>query len=212
VSVSVSDDGEGMPPDVARRAGEPFFTTKMQGKGTGLGLAQVFGFARQCGGEVRILTAVGTGTKIDIVLPVAEPDVMPGTADQAPKPISASTRQRARIVVIDDDDGVRAVIRQALADAGFDVQEAIDGPSGLRLLASHQPDLAVIDFMMPGMNGAEVARRAQALRPSLPIVFVSGYADTLALDGIAGATVLRKPFEVDGLLLAVERALGVVAP
>ena len=109
--------------------------------------------------------------------------------------------------VIDDDDGVRAVIVDALATAGFEVIEAPDGESGLALLDRTNPVAAVIDFLMPGMNGAEVAREAQIRRPGLPIVFVSGYGDTIALDGIAGAIVLRKPFDVAGLSRAVTAVL-----
>jgi DNA-binding response OmpR family regulator len=112
------------------------------------------------------------------------------------------------VAVIDDDEAVRAVLIRGLADAGFDVGEASDGLTGLALIGARLPEVAVIDFMMPGMNGAEVARRAQIAQPGLPIVFVSGYSDTLALDGIAGATVLRKPFDAEALLAAVERALG----
>jgi len=111
-----------------------------------------------------------------------------------------------RIVVIDDDAGVREVIVQGLRDEGYLVSEAADGESGLQRIDDFAPSLAVIDFLMPGLNGAEVARIAQARHPGLPIVFVSGYADTLALDGVSGATVLRKPFDIQTL----SRAVGAV--
>ena len=208
VAITVADDGQGMPPEVSSRAGEPFFSTKTQGQGTGLGLAQVFGFARQCGGEARIDSVPGLGTAVAIVLPAA--DAVRGEAEPSTPagPASADARRPERILVIDDDDGVRAVVVQGLRDAGFQVWEAADGPSALALLAMGAPAAAVIDFMMPGMDGAEVARRARALWPSLPIVFVSGYADTLALDGIGGAGVLRKPFDMPTLREAVEALLA----
>ncbi len=95
----------------------------------------------------------------------------------------------------------------ALVEAGFDVANAPDGESRLALLDDLHPDAVVIDFLMPGMNGAEVARIAQTRRPGLPIVFVSGYSDTLALDGIAGAVVLRKPFDIAGLNCALTSVL-----
>ncbi len=206
VAIRVIDDGAGMTPEVMARAVDPFFTTKERGRGTGLGLAQVYGFVRQCGGDLRIASTAGAGTTVEILLRratvvAAEPrgDIVAIAAGTAPV-------RGQQVLVIDDDDGVRAVIVGALTLAGFDVIEASDGESGLTLLERSHPAAAVIDFLMPGMNGAEVARLAQARRPGLPIVFVSGYSDTVALDGIAGAIVLRKPFDT----VSLNRALNAV--
>ena len=209
VSVRVADNGEGMSPEVASRAGEPFYSTKAQGKGTGLGLAQVFGFARQCGGDVLITTALGAGAIVEIILPAAEPGSLAVGEAQPAVDAPRSHGVGRRVIVIDDDEAVRAVLARGLSDAGYDVAEAVDGPSGLALINARVPEVAVIDFMMPAMTGAEVARRAQAAHPGLPVVFVTGYSDTLALDGIAGATVLKKPFDVEELLAAVKRAMDV---
>jgi signal transduction histidine kinase len=205
VRVRVSDHGCGMTPEVLARAAEPFFTTKEKGKGTGLGLAQVYGFVTQCGGEFAIHSEVGVGTTIDMRFPSSAPLAERPTGERAIPDTQPDTVQR-RIVVIDDDAGVREVIVQGLRDEGYLVSEAADGESGLQRIDDFAPSLAVIDFLMPGLNGAEVARIAQARHPGLPIVFVSGYADTLALDGVSGATVLRKPFDIQTL----SRAVGAV--
>ena len=187
---------------------EPFFTTKERGKGTGLGLAQVYGFANQCGGDLKIFSQPGVGTMIQIRLPrVAAPELAPT------KPVIPTLPQPSRgdgqtVLVIDDDDSVRTVLVETLKRSGFEVIEASGGEEGLRHIQTVTPAAAIIDFIMPGMNGAEVARRLQRALPNLPIIFVSGYFDTLALDGISGAVVLRKPFNVDGLNQAVSSALN----
>jgi CheY-like chemotaxis protein len=207
LSIRVIDDGGGMPEEVAAQAIEPFFTTKERDKGTGLGLAQVYGFVRQCGGDLRIVSAVGAGTSVEILLRCAEP-LLDGATPTTRKNEEAAARSGSgrEVLVVDDDDAVRAVIVDALTAAGFLVHEASSGAAGLSLLDTISPVAAVIDFLMPGMNGAEVARFAQQRRPGLPIVFVSGYSDTVALDGIMGAVVLRKPFDIG----ALDRALSSV--
>ncbi|CAN5396607.1 hypothetical protein BH10PSE17_BH10PSE17_10040 [soil metagenome] len=221
VVVTVADDGHGMTPDVLAQSIEPFFTTKERGKGTGLGLAQVYGFARQCRGDLRIQSEPGRGTSVELWLPMTAPAPAPAALEHdgslasngsttstgirhATSPVTGSRRL---LLVIDDDDSVRGVLVDALQAAGFDVVEASNGTEGLEQLARHRPEAAIIDFIMPGLNGAEVARRAQHQVPGLPIIFVSGYYDTLALDGIVGAQVLRKPFDIDGLHRAVASIL-----
>jgi len=209
VMIRVVDDGVGMSPEVLERAVEPLFTTKSSGQATGLGLAQVDGFVRRCGGELRLASVPGRGTSVEMVFrqtdPVPEPASLPDGESAGDLSAAAAGRQ---IVVIDDDDGVRAVIADALTNVGFEVLEASDGETGLAILDQHKPAAAVIDFLMPGMNGAEVARRAQLRRPGLPIILVSGYSDTLALDGVADAVVLRKPFDMKRLNLALHSVLN----
>ncbi len=116
----------------------------------------------------------------------------------------------ATVLVVDDDPDLRRVLAASLEVLGYAVVEAEDGPSGLAMLRAHAPDLAIVDFAMPGMTGAEVARAARVLRPDLPIVFASGYADTDAILDVAGpsARLLRKPFRVDELQSAVAAALA----
>ena len=210
VAIAVADGGVGMPPDVKARALEPFFTTKEKGKGIGLGLAQVYGFAKQSGGGVEIESAPGSGTTVHIALPAAhapapvdgarEPGVKNSEAPEATAP--------AKVLVIDDDDAVRQVLVEGLRAQGFVVVEAADGVSGLEVLDREQPNVLVVDFAMEGMTGAEVARRAQAARPLLPILFCSGFADSLALDDVPGARILRKPIKLKTLGESVREALA----
>jgi PAS domain S-box-containing protein len=208
LTIRVSDTGVGMTPEVASHAVEPFFTTKERGKGTGLGLAQVYGFANQCGGDLKIKSKVGVGTTIDIRLPRVAPQGEASVQPAAPQPAKPGRGNGQIVLVIDDDDSVRAVLVETLSAAGFDVLEANDGEQGLKHIETATPAAAIIDFIMPGMNGDEVARRLQRALPDLPIIFVSGYFDTLALDGISGAIVLRKPFNIEGLNRAVSDALN----
>jgi signal transduction histidine kinase len=202
LAVWMRDTGVGMSADTVARALEPFFTTKERGQGTGLGLAQVYGFARQCGGEVKIESAPDAGATIRILLSVAQPqtpEAEPETVN-APKGLDRPEYLGGiRLLVVDDDDAVRQVLVDGLRLEGFEVFEAGDGAAGLRALERESPDALVLDYAMPGMNGAEVAKRARVLRPGLPVVFCSGYADTLALDNIEDAPLIRKPVVVSTL-------------
>lgn len=204
IVLEVADRGAGMTPDVLARATEPFFTTKV-GSGTGLGLAQVHGFARQCGGDCEIESAPDAGTRVRIVLPRGEPPTV--VAEPPPAPVTTK-REGLKVLVVDDDRQVRESLCEALLSEGFFVRSASDGPSGLAQLETETPDAMVLDYAMPGMTGAEVARRAQAAHPHLPIVFLSGYADSLALDQIEAAAVLRKPIAISDLSRAVRQAVG----
>ncbi len=182
VMVAVADTGSGMAPEVAAKAFEPFFTTKPVGKGSGLGLAQVYGFAKQSGGGVSIETAPGRGTTVRVYLPGA-PAAAAGAGDgddasgpHREGPHAAGRAERpASILLVDDDSAVREVTASALRGLGHTVVEAGGGPAALDLLnrPGQRIDLLVVDFAMPGMNGVEVARGAQTARPGLP---VRGYA------------------------------------
>jgi len=211
----MSDNGPGMPPEVAARALEPFFTTKERGKGTGLGLAQVYGFARQCGGSVSIDSAPGDGVTVRISLPEAAPAARPARAPARNGALIAATGESGpsnRVLVVDDDESVRQVLADGLRMEGFEVFEAADGPSGLEVIERQSLDAVVLDFAMPGMNGAEVAKRARTLRPGLPVAFCSGYADTLALEDVKDAVVLHKPIAVSALGKAVVDMLAKPGP
>jgi PAS domain S-box-containing protein len=208
VCVSVEDDGEGMTPEVLARATEPFYSTKPLGKGTGLGLAQVYGIAQQSGGTLRIDSAPGRGTNVQLLLPAAEPP--PEEAAQASRPGAAAAPHgpRGRILVIDDDADVRAFLVDSLAGLGHEVSACEGGEEGLARLREWEPHLALIDYAMPGMHGAEVARAAHEILPALPIVFVTGYAESEKLEAVGGnVQVLRKPFTVVDLEAAVEANL-----
>jgi len=213
VAIHIVDNGIGMTPEVAARATEPFFSTKGHGKGTGLGLAQVYGVIKQCGGELRITSEIGRGTLVDILLlasdnmetlPTGFPPVDVAHVAYVDKPAFSVIPP---LLLIDDDDLVRTAVAEVLRIDGYDVVEAKDGESALRILETLRPCVAVIDFLMPGLNGAQVARVAQSKFPDLPIIFVSGYADTIALDEIVGAIVMRKPVPPSKLLDVIAMAV-----
>jgi CheY-like chemotaxis protein len=207
LELSVSDTGTGMPPKVMERAFDPFFTTKERGKGTGLGLSMVYGVASQSGGVARIRSSPGAGTAVSVLFPrvrAAAVDTigMNGARTRTP------SRQRGTILVVDDDGDVRAFIAEALAERGHRVIEAEDGTAALALLAVKAVDLMIVDFAMPGLNGAEVATRALRLRPGQKLLFVTGFADAAAIESAApGAPVLRKPFAAQQLVTAVGESL-----
>jgi CheY-like chemotaxis protein len=210
VRVTVADTGSGMAPDVLARATEPFYSTKPLGKGTGLGLAQVYGIAQQAGGTLRIESEEGKGTSVHILLPAAgipsEPEAEEARrSSPAPKgPVAGAT-----ILVVDDDSDVRSFLAESLEGLGCTVVPAASGAEGLEALRRSPPDLALIDYAMPGMNGADVAREARRLHPGLPIVFVTGYAESEQLEAALGCDVpvLRKPFTLEQLASAVEENL-----
>uniref|UniRef100_UPI0025D3F71F ATP-binding protein n=1 Tax=Phenylobacterium sp. TaxID=1871053 RepID=UPI0025D3F71F len=203
VVIEVRDQGVGMAPEVVARATEPFFSTKTR-QGSGLGLAQVAAFARQCGGSCEIESAVGRGTTVRIALPRTAAPVE--AAAPRPEPRRKTARSLS-VVVVDDDDQVRQMLCDGLDSEGFTVRSAANGASGVALVDASPPDAVVLDYAMPGMTGAEAARRMRARHPHLPIVFCSGYADSLALDAIEDAVVLRKPVAIGDLSRTVRAAI-----
>jgi PAS domain S-box-containing protein len=197
--LEVSDSGPGMPPDVLRRAFDPFFTTKGVGKGTGLGLSQVYGMARQAGGTARITTKAGKGTTVTLLLRCTESAVADQPRDGSSGDIGKGPS--ATVLVVDDDPDVRRFIADTLDALGYIVMEAENGFAGLAALERSTPDVLLVDFAMPGMNGAEMARAALDKSPGLKVVFASGYSDTDAISTAVGAEVsmLRKPFRIEEL-------------
>jgi CheY-like chemotaxis protein len=211
VAVRVTDTGAGMSNDVRSKAFEPFFTTKEIGKGSGLGLSQVLGFAKQSGGGVGIRSALGKGTAIEIFLPRA--DARPVKIELPPARMDTAMKASVRLILVDDDNAVREVTAATLRELGYTVLEAGSGGAALELLErSANVDLMLIDFAMLGMSGAEVARRVQTTRPALPILFVTGYADRAALEGVGEAQIIGKPFVDTELHDKVRTALARRAP
>ena len=203
VSLSVSDTGTGMPPDVVARAFDPFFTTKPMGQGTGLGLSMVYGFARQSGGQVRIYSEVGQGTTMRLYLPrhYGEMDV---AEDEHALPRPPRAQQGETVLVIDDEPTVRMLVTEVLQDLGYAAIEAPEGASGLRVLQSDaRVDLLVTDVGLPGgMNGRQVADAARQIRPGLKVLFITGYAENAAIGHghlAPGMHVLTKPFAMETL-------------
>ena len=211
VVLSLSDTGAGIPPHLLTRVFEPFFTTKPIGKGTGLGLSQVYGIAQQSGGTVRITSQVNRGTTVDIWLPVSTEAIVLSTPYDAAHSLNDIARGES-ILVVEDDLDVRRFIVESLNTFGYQVSESPDGRAGLEALDGANPDLLIVDFAMPGINGAEMATQVRALRADLPIVFVTGYADMDALERVSGTKfLLRKPFEVSALANVVRHALSLSA-
>ena len=206
--LQVCDDGEGMSQAVLARVFEPFFTTKPAGRGTGLGLPQVLGVARQMGGGVTIASAPGAGTTVSVFFPRA---VTQAAVLQTPQPAPPVDRllAGARVLLVDDDTDVRVVARAILEEMGGTVIEADSGAAALLVLRTRSVDLVLADLTMPKMNGVELAAEVAAISPALPVVVMTGYGlDTLAeTEGHVAAT-LQKPFRAETLAGILARVLG----
>jgi PAS domain S-box-containing protein len=210
IELCIADTGTGMPAEVAARAFEPFFTTKEVGKGTGLGLSMVYGVARQSGGTARIESRPGEGTTVHLYFRRAAGAAVGAESDgSSEEGSSGAAVQASRVLVVDDDPDVRGFVVASLEDLGYEVAEACDGEAALVEFRREVPDLVVLDYLMPGMSGAEVARVIRGERPDQPILFVSGYSETDAIRAAApGAVLLPKPFRADALGKAVRQVLA----
>jgi PAS domain S-box-containing protein len=201
VSISVTDTGVGMSAEVAARAFDPFFTTKPIGQGTGLGLSMIYGFARQSNGHVTIDSKLGRGTSVKLYLPRHLGDVAAPHASAVRAPELAFTGET--VLVVEDEPVVRGVILEMLGEQGYRTLEAVDGPSGLRILRTNERiDLLVTDVGLPGMNGRQVADQARETRPELKILFITGYAESVAISNgflQPGMEMITKPFDLDHL-------------
>ncbi|RYY70557.1 MAG: response regulator, partial [Comamonadaceae bacterium] len=207
VIVTVTDTGGGIPSNVLPKVFDPFFTTKPVGSGNGLGLSQVYGFARQSGGIARLRSEEGVGTTVEILFPQADEEAdAPATVQQAPAvPPLAGARH---ILVVEDDNDVRRVIVECLSLIGYKVTEAANGTEALQSMATVRPDLLVVDYAMPGMTGAEVISEARKLLGDIPVILATGYADMAAVERLAGRPkILRKPFDIAALGDAVSTVL-----
>lgn len=209
VSLCVHDTGSGMSSDVIEKAFDPFFTTKPLGVGTGLGLSMIYGFARQSGGQVEIRSQLGQGTTVCLHLPRDESAAEEPRAPSAPP---APVVARRTVLVTDDEPLIRMLIVDAVEDMGFATLEAADGPQALAVLQSDAAiDLLVTDVGLPnGMNGRQVADAARALRPDIPVLFVTGYAENTVLGGgrlDEGMEIMTKPFDLDALSDRINRMI-----
>lgn len=207
VALAVTDTGFGMTPEVRERALEPFFTTKEVGKGSGLGLSMVYGFARQSKGHVKIYSEVDRGTTVRLYLPRDT-----GGAEAVPAISSNETHRGAEVIlVVEDDAQVRLLATTSLRERGYTVLEAVNGAEALVTLDSNEHiDLVLTDMVMPGtLTGKDVAEHALGVRPSVKVLFTSGYADASVMrNGLvqAGARFLSKPYR-GGQLAATVRSL-----
>lgn len=210
VRVTVADTGTGIPEHVLPKVFDPFFTTKPVGQGTGLGLSQVYGFARQSGGLAHIRSQPGKGTTVEMLFPAAPAD--PEELDHvAQSPSMPEKAKGFHILVVEDDAEVRRVIVECLSLIGYRVTEAANGTEALDAVRSARPDLMVVDYAMPDMTGAEVISRARQLVGDVPVILATGYADMAQVERLAGKLkILRKPFDIatlgDAVHLALEEA------
>jgi PAS domain S-box-containing protein len=215
VSLCVRDNGTGMPPEVAARAFDPFYTTKPLGAGTGLGLSMVYGFARQSGGHARICSEPGKGTRVYLYLPrqlgAEDPVEMPLEPVRAP-----SVEGTATVLVVDDEELIRMLVTEVLEDQGHIAIEAGDATTGLGLLRRNRRiDLLITDVGLPGgMNGRQLATAARELQPDLKVLFISGYAENAVLGHGAldpGMHVMPKPFAIEALALRINELIAAPA-
>jgi len=213
VRIAVADNGSGMPSDVLERVFEPFFTTKEIGKGTGLGLAQVYGFVSQCGGGVAIDSHQGQGTTVKLYLPSA-PQPQAG-APSPPARAEITWAAGTKVLLVEDDAAVRAVTETLLEDMGCEVASEAEGAPALRRLERGESfDIVISDIIMPGgMSGVDLARAAHVARPGLRFVLTTGYAGERG--GAAGGEldwpVLRKPFRAEQLAAVLHESVAPAA-
>jgi signal transduction histidine kinase/ActR/RegA family two-component response regulator len=207
VGIAVSDTGHGMSQEIMARAFDPFFTTKPPGRGTGLGLSQVYGFARQSGGAVRIDSAPGRGTTVQIMLPRASEPVPRRQVGAAKEVVAAGG---ATILVVDDDEDVLKTASGMLCDLGYTVVRAADREQALESLRCHLIDVALIDLVMPHTSGTELAAQLRKLRPDLPVLFCSGLSDHRAAqsDEICEQNFIAKPYNGRELALKLTTVLA----
>ncbi|WP_207486028.1 PAS domain-containing protein [Arenibaculum pallidiluteum] len=203
VEIAVADTGTGMAPEVLARAFEPFFTTKDVGKGSGLGLAQIYGFARQSGGAVHIESAPGAGTAVTLLLPRSSEAPV---RRQAAQPVSGGAG--GCILMVEDDPIVGGIMAVALEDRGYTVLRATTADEALALLENGvAADLVFTDVVMPGgTSGLDLARLLRAGRPELPVVLTTGYSEGMGAD--EGFRILGKPYRTEDLLATIEAALA----
>jgi CheY-like chemotaxis protein len=213
VSIAITDTGKGMPEHVRSHLFEPFFTTKGPGKGTGLGLATVYGIVQQSGGSIVVDTAVGQGTTFTIYIPRTE---QAGADSLAPAKTGPVTGGTETILLAEDEPGVRAMIRATLERHGYTVLEASSGADALSIMGLHPGtiDLLFTDVVMPGMNGRELARRVVDERPGTRVLFATGFGgDAIIRHGVIDASLdlIEKPFSPPALLRKVREVLDAIS-
>jgi CheY-like chemotaxis protein len=209
LSLVVRDTGVGMDDETRSHIFEPFYTTKPVGRGTGLGLSTVYGIVQQARGHIEVESEVGVGTSIEIWLPTVP---VPGSVAQVRSDGARAHGGEEKVLVVEDEDLVRLFVRRALEEAGYEVLAASNGEEALEIFAAESGavDLVLTDVVMPRMKGPELSRRLMGLSPGTPVVYMSGYIESQALqDQLADrpGSLLRKPFRATELYEKVRRAL-----
>jgi PAS domain S-box-containing protein len=211
VRIRVSDTGTGMPPEVIERAFEPFYTTKPKGSGTGLGLATVYGIATAAGGDVRLYSENGIGTTITVVLPAVDDDHHTTDTAVTAEPPPVQTPHET-VLMVEDEDDLRVITGRILTRAGYHVLTASGGEQAIHLAHTHPGPIHLLltDVIMPKMTGNEVAARIRAIRPGIPVLYMSGYAEPVLTENGTlpeGVTIVEKPFTSRELLDRVRKYL-----
>jgi CheY-like chemotaxis protein len=211
VMLAVHDTGIGMDQETQTHIFEPFFTTKEPGKGTGLGLATVYGVVKQMDGAIWLRSSPGAGTTFEIYLPEVE-EAHPATPSETKKSLDAAPSGTETILLVEDQDGIRDLVREFLQRKGYAVLFAVDGEDALRIAAEHKLPIHLLltDVIMPNISGRVLAPRVKQLHPGIKVLFMSGYAEPSVLKLSADAEntpVLQKPFLLDALAHKVRSVL-----
>ncbi|WP_375143801.1 ATP-binding protein [Acuticoccus sp. MNP-M23] len=210
VLIEIVDVGTGMPQHVLEKIFEPFFTTKATGEGTGLGLSTVYGIVKQTGGALTVDSKEGTGTTFRVYLPRATVEAKPA-ADTPREPSAApmDLTGNATLLLVEDEEAIRAIAARALSAKGYHVLSAASGVEAAEIFAEEGDsiDLLLTDVIMPELDGPSLVRQVRAVRPDLKVIFMSGYADGASVDDLGGAPFLPKPFTLKLLAEAVKREL-----
>ncbi|MCF5657893.1 ATP-binding protein [Pseudomonas poae] len=209
ISLSLTDTGAGIPGDACERIFEPFFTTKAVGKGTGLGLSQVFGFAKQSGGNIDVASILGQGTVFTLYLPQVEGEVMAQPPVEEPLTLIQNNALR-HVLIVEDNLDVGRFANQILQDLGYQTTWATDAEQALALVGANAMafDAVFSDVVMPGITGVAMAKLLRQQRPALPVVLTSGYSDELAESGYEGFEFLPKPYSADQVARILTRAMS----
>jgi len=205
IALSVSDSGVGMDEDTLGRAFEPFFTTKATGKGTGLGLSQVYGFASQSGGDVRIDSVAGEGTTVTLLLPCNGGRGGKRKEEDVDSLVEGRT---GRILLVEDNEEVGEFAENLLGELGHVVTRVRSGEEALSAALAQGFDAVFTDVVMPGMSGLELADQLAKVRPHVPVILTTGFSDEIARSGAGGRSVILKPYRLETLAAAIDQVLG----
>jgi signal transduction histidine kinase/ActR/RegA family two-component response regulator len=211
VRLAITDTGPGIAPEIASRVFEPFFTTKDVGQGTGLGLSQVYGFARSSGGEARVESEPGRGATVALYLPRSTKPLPVAVAPPPPPPANALPKPSAsyKVLVVEDDESVAGLVLEMVRELGYRACRAASADQALQTLgADPAVDLVFSDMLMPGdMNGLDLAHEVMRRRPDVPVVLTTGYSAAAASATEEGIRLLLKPYRIDALAAELQAAL-----
>jgi two-component system cell cycle sensor histidine kinase/response regulator CckA len=209
VKLSVTDTGTGIDPETLGHIFEPFFTTKERGKGTGLGLATVYGIVKQSGGYIWVDSEVGRGSSFEVYLPFINEPV---SVAEPPRPAAGQLRATETVLLVEDADALRKLTHMLLEQNGYRVLAAAGGAEAIVIVRENPEhiDLVLTDVIMPGLDGHALAMRLESIRPGLNVLYMSGYTDSVLLEhGVlaSGTNLLHKPFTEDGLIRKIREVL-----